>query len=216
MRRTFIVIVLGLIGCEDGGSSGALGQAHFSTDCSPADQSCLSVGLHAPIAEGGQVKLDVAVGYAGAAAPALTLTPVDTTVLQSDGTKLTGVAEGLSALLVTGPGSRVIDFIHVWVRTPSELGIHRLGQEGTDLGKLASRLQVLADERVVVDVRPYREERELLGSIPAQWSVSSDAVTLLDPGLGTRRHLIARKPGSARVTVKSGEKSAHVDLEVLP
>lgn len=215
-----VLAVLGWLGllcaCACDSSPGAMGQAHFSTDCAPTDQACMAAGLYAPIAKGGRVSLDVGVNYSGTAALALVLQSVDPAVLQASGNELTGIEEGVVALLVQAPGQRVIDFIHVSVKAPSRLGIHRLGSESGDLGELSPNVQLLTGDQISVDVRPYDDDSLLLGALDATWSASGDAVTMINPGLGSRRQLVARTPGSARLTVTSGAMNGHIDLEVLP
>ena len=104
----------------------------------------------------------------------------------------------------------------VSVRAPSRIGIHRLGAEGTDLGQVDGRVQLVTGDKLALDIRPYDGERPLMGQVPAAWSVSGAAVTLLETGLGSRRELVAAAAGTSRVTVTSAGNKAHVDLEVLP
>jgi len=193
-----------------------MGQVGFSTDCAPTDQACLSAGLHAPIARGATLRVDVALTYAGTAALGFELQPVDPKILKTAGNTLTGVEQGIVALLVVAPGERLVDFIHVSVQAPSRIGFHLLGPQGGDMGQLEDRVELLAGDRVVLDVRPYDQDRLLLGEVDASWSASDDGVTLLDPGLGSRREILARKPGKTRITVTSAGHTAHIDLVVLP
>lgn len=204
--------------CSEGqGSSGALDQVHFSSDCGPADVGCLGEGLgSAPIALGTRVKVNPTLTFKGSAALALTLSSANPEILASSAGELSGVSEGIVALLATTQDGRLVDFIHVSVQAPTRLGMHRLTEEGLDLGEVDPRFQMLVGQKTVLDVKPYHGALAMLGDVKPEWSSSSPSLSILDDGLGSRRSIVARSTGTAQVTVSAASMTVDVGIEVLP
>jgi hypothetical protein len=216
--RSYVVLstaLLTALGCGSDGSSGGLGQIQFSADCG-SDEACLAAGLDAPLAVGASLKATMIFSYRGSAATMFTLTSVNPSVVMVKDTELIGVADGTVALLVSAPDGRLVDFIHLSAATADRLDLHRLTMEGAAMGQLEERLQLLVGESAVIDVRHSLDGTTLLGSIRPEWTTNSQAITLLDDGLGSRRRIVARTPGVARLTVAAVGLTAQLDVEVLP
>src|SRR6185436_3849061 len=95
-----LAAALATSGC---GGESALGQASFSPECAPTDVQCVSLGFGAPVAAGGTVSLRVSSYFRGSTVPSFDLVSANPAVLRVEGTELTGVAPGTSAVLLTVP-----------------------------------------------------------------------------------------------------------------
>jgi hypothetical protein len=213
MRRFLPTGVLLLAcGCAGGG---ALDQATLAGECE-GDIGCVDELTAGPIAVGGTVPITVRVDTSGTGTAVLNLIPADPTVLQVDGHELTGLTPGMTAVLIIDETSgSVIDFFHLFVAKPERLEIARLGGVGAgeDLDGL---LELLEGEQVTIGAIAYRGPQRLVGNDTLDWSVTGDAVTLLDDGNPDRQRVVARGAGDARITVESMGMSRSLDITVYP
>jgi hypothetical protein len=203
------------------GSEGALGQAHVSADCPAEDLSCVAQGLDGPLAVGAQARLNVVLDFQGAATPATELRSSHPHLLAVDGDRVRGEGAGHASLLIllaadgATPAS-VIDFMHVWVMVPDRLATTVFAPDGRELGEVVTGAQLLPGESLVLAPRLYARGQRLLGDPEATWTADADVVTLLREATADRVRLVARKPGTATVSVTSGELSTSFALEVKP
>lgn len=216
MRWCILLATFAFGGCGYSGSPGALGQASFGADCGPSDASCLVSGMSAPLAVGATLPVDINLHIMGGATPATTLVSVNPEIVEASGNDLIGVNEGVVAILVTFPEGEVLDFIHVWVQEPTELAFRRLTEDGLDLGEVGPSVQLLVDQEIILSVDILADFQSLLGNMEVDWSVDSEAVTILDDGVSGRRRLVARAAGTATITASAPDLSVSLDIEVLP
>ncbi len=195
---------------------GNLGQSHTADDCAPDDVSCLMRGLGAPLAVGATASPTIATRLRGSGAPSLHLWSAAPSVMTVRDHTITGVSDGVSGLMMAMDDEVVIDFVHVWVKTPTRIQLHRFDSTGRDLGELNDRIELLAGESVRLAPRPYAGAQALLGEGPAEWRVEPPIATIMREGARGRRRLLARRPGKAVVTVSSLGQYATFDLVVEP
>jgi hypothetical protein len=209
------IVVAGL-GCG-GGSQGALGQAHVSADCPSQDLTCIARGLDGPLAAGAATEIDVMIDFQGAATPATRLLFSHPDILTVDGSRVQGTAAGNATLLIMlAEEDSVIDFMHVWVAEPDRLSIGVTSPDGRELGEASDRAELLSGEALLLAPMLYARGQQLLGEARSTWTADSDVVTLLREPAGGRTRLVARKAGTALVTVESGGRTAQLALEVKP
>lgn len=217
-RSSFLFVVFCsflLWGCSDG-SPGALGQASFGAECGPTDEKCLATGLSSPLAVGGTITLDVDLSLFGSALPSIQIVPVDPAIAKTTGREVSGLSEGMTALLVMMPTGAVLDFIHLWVKAPNGMSFLRLTEEGSVIGPVTGTIQMLVGEDIFLSARLDTDGEDLLGFPPADWSSDPDTVLILDDGIAGRKRLVAREPGTATVTAAFGDLSGKISIEVQP
>src|SRR5947208_2033887 len=86
------------------------------------------------------------------------------------------------------------------------LGQAHASAEGIDLGASPTSVELLAGDAFTLTPRLFARNQPLLGSAATDWTVDSDAVTLLREvtAAGERVRLVARQPGPATVTATQG------------
>jgi len=204
-------------GCgRDEATPGALGQVWFSADCAGGNGTCPVSGIDAPVAVGATVPLDLDLAIRGGSGLNLTLVSADTEVVDTVGYTLTGVNEGISAVLLTTPEGAVLDFFHVWVYRADGLRFHRMTEEGQDLGVMTGRCEMVAGQELILDVVPHAGVHRLVGNVEAAWSTDASNVSVLDEGVDGRRRVVARQPGTAVVTAELDGTSVELEVEVQP
>ena len=201
------------LGC---GETGGLGQVDVRPDCPPADLVCVVSGVDAPIAVGATLPVQVDVGTLGSAAPTSRLEVADETVLVAEGRSMRGVAPGLSAVLVTTDSGVVLDFIHLWVATPTRIGMRRVGVADDGAADLGERIELLVGDDLAIAVDAFADAQRLAGHGEIIWSTDGDVVTLLEDGRPSYRRLVARNPGTTTVRAEGLSFTANLDIEVLP
>ncbi len=172
--------------------------------------------LDAPLAVGASIQPDVRMQLAGTASPTLVLVSARPTVVTANGGRLTGRAPGVSAILVTTKEGQVLDFYHLWVERASRATLHRLYDDGRDMGEVRGEMDLMVGESVVLTPRVYYRAQELAGTIEGQWSVDPPVASVLGQGIAERRRLVATAPGKATLTVKLANVAVKVPLTVLP
>ncbi len=172
--------------------------------------------LDAPLAVGGSIQPDVHLQLTGTAAPALDLVSARPAVVSADGGRLTGLAPGVSAILVTTKDGEVLDFYHLWVEKASRATLHRLYKDGRDMGEVRQGLDLVVGESVVLSPKVYAGSQELAGTPDGTWAVTPPVASVLREGVPERRRLVAMSPGKATLTVKLEGVTVSMPLGVLP
>jgi hypothetical protein len=192
------------------GTEGALSQSVFTPECEEDDLACIHAGLDAPIAVGGVQPLSINLDVPGTTTPPFELVSANPGVLKVSGNEITGENPGVSALVMMAEGDIALDFLHVWVETPNRIAIERDGEE------IIGAIELLAGDELSLSVAPYKNITRLLGGSSGDWTVSSDAVSVLQDGNPRRRRVVARDVGTTTLTVSCFDLEATIDLVVLP
>lgn len=221
--RWCIALIASLAACGDaggglGGRPGDFGQVEATPECGALSQACIGQGLNAPLAKGS--KLDLAVEYKvpGSSGPPIVLASANEAVVRTpSATQLEAVEAGMSAILFAGPEGEVIDIIHVFVQAPAELRILRFDASGDLLGQVQPSSQLLVGDEILVAVEPFANGQPLLGSFALSYQTTSGAIVQVvpDPVFGWYR-VVARAPGSARVSFAALGLDVSWQIEVLP
>lgn len=172
--------------------------------------------LDAPLAVGASIQPDVQMDLQGTASPALVLVSARPAVVTADGGRLTGRAPGVSAILVTMKDGEVLDFYHLWVERATRATLHRLYDDGRDMGEVRDRMDLVVGESALLTPKVYYGAQQLAGTIDGQWSVEPPIARVLDEGVASRRRLLATKPGKATLSVKLANVTVTMPLGVLP
>ena len=152
MRRLAMVPVL-LFGCACG--HGAMGQAVFSSGCRAEDSACDKKTFDAPIAVGASVEPEVRLDLQGSGAAAAHFAAVGDEVLSAERGLLRGKKPGVAAVLLRTDTGTVLDFFHVWVKSPTHLKLFELTWS-TDNAVIAVLAEGRPDRRRIVAVAPGR------------------------------------------------------------
>ena len=212
----FAAAALAVWGCG-GGSPGALGQAHLSSDCPSQDLTCVVQGLDGPLAVGAAARINVALAFQGAATPPTRLVSSHPDILTVDGDSVRGAADGRVTLLVMlGDKDAVVDFMHVWVTAADRLALSVFTSDGRELGEVVTGAELLPGEDLVLAARLYAQGQKLLGDTQAAFATDSDVVTLLREPTSGRTRMVARRPGQATITVTAGGLTTTLAVEVKP
>jgi hypothetical protein len=224
--RTFLILPAAIAllpaACASDGTKGALGQANASADCAQSDLTCVAKGLDGPLAVGAAVKVNVAIAFQGAAAPATRLVSSHPGVLVADegsGGVVRGAAPGNATLLVMlAEQDAVIDFLHVWVAKPDRLAMGVFTTDERTLGENLTRTEMVVDDDLILTAQLFAGGQSLLGAANTVWTVDSEfaAVTLLREGPADRVRAVARGPGLATVSLEVGDLTATLEVEVKP
>jgi hypothetical protein len=201
-----------------GGTPGDFNQVEATPECGVLSQACIGQGLNAPIARGSTVDLLIEYKVPGSSGPPIELESANETVLRPTGaTQVEAVAEGMSAILFTGPDGAVIDLVHVFVQKPAELRINRYDDEGELLGQIQPSSRLLPGDELLIAVEAYANGQPLLGRYGLQYaSTNGAAVQILeDPVFGWYR-VVARSAGVAKLTFNALGLDTAWDVEVLP
>lgn len=216
MRFLTLSIILGtgaLAGCAEGG---ALGQSSVSQACAASDAQCHLKGLDAPVAVGATQPLDINIEIKGSSAPPITLLSANEEVFTVSGQTMTGTGPGVASLLVTSEKSVVLDFIHLWVQTATGLALTRRAEDGSVIGDMPGKIQLLAGDEIRVSAAALSSTQPLLGTPPATWSADANVVSLLDEGVPGRVRVVAHAAGKTTVTCAALDLTQSFDVEVMP
>ncbi len=172
--------------------------------------------LDAPLAVGASIQPDVHMDLRGTASPTLVLVSARPAVVAADGGRLTGRTPGVSAILVTTKEGQVLDFYHLWVERASRATLHRLYDDGRDMGEVRNEMDLMVGESAMLAPKVYYRAQELAGTIEGQWSVEPPIARVLAEGIPERRRLVATKAGKATLSVKLANVTVTMPLSVLP
>jgi hypothetical protein len=219
----FIALIALLAACGDagtglGGRPGDFGQLEAMPECGALSQACIGQGLNAPLAKGSTIDLAIEYKVPGSSGPPTVLASANEAVLRApSATRLEAVAEGMSAILFTGPEGEVIDIVHVFVQAAAQLRIQRFDASGDLLGQVQPSSQLLVGDELLVAVEPFANGQPLLGNFVLDYRTTSGAIVqiLPDPVFGWYR-VVARAPGQATVSFAALGLDVAWQIEVLP
>jgi hypothetical protein len=201
-----------LVAC---GYSGGLEQAKLAGECE-GTTGCIDELAAGPLAAGGTVAINVRIDSAGSGTAVLDLLAADENVLEITGHQITGLSTGMSAVLVMeSKTGAVVDFFHLFVAEPDRLELARLGGVGAGAAR-AGASELREGDQLTLGVVAFRGPQRLVGSGHIDWTLTGDAVTVLDDGNPDRRRIVARRAGDATLTVESMGLSQALDITVLP
>lgn len=211
MRPLWLAMGASLLALQSAcGTEGALEQSVFTPECEQDDLACIHAGLDAPIAVGGVQPLSINLDVPGTTTPPFELISANPNVLKVSGNEITGENAGVSALVMMGDGDIALDFLHVWVETPNRIALERDGEE------VIGAIELLAGDELSLSIAPYKNITRLLGASSGEWTVSSDAVRVLQDGNPRRRRVIASDAGTSTLTVSCFDLETSIELVVLP
>lgn len=194
----FLLTLSGHLGC----AVGALGQASLYAEPSGRGSDA---GLDHPIAVGARWTPTLDVELRGSGAPSVHFEAADSTVLSAEGGALEGRSPGMTAVLVTTDDGTVLDFVHVWVKTPTSVDLSV--REAQSSRRVRGRVDLFVDEVLDLEAAVSGEGQPLAGDLPLEWRVDGSAVALLDAGAPSRRRLVAATPGTSRLSVSRDRSS---------
>ena len=201
-------------------SGGAFGNASVRPECGAFSQACLESGMDAPLAVGAAMGIGVDYNIAGNSGPDLTLEPANPGVLGVEGAVIIGENAGSSSLLILGPESEVVDFIHVWVAEASELRIVRHNDDGGVIGNVASEGTVLVGDDIVVSVEAFTTTQALMGVFDTTFEIEvvegDEPVAIVEDIVFGWYRIVARSEGQVRVIATALDQTRELELEVLP
>lgn len=197
-----------------------MGQAALRPECGALSNACLRSGMDAPMAVGAALGIGIDYDIAGNSGPPLALKASNDDVLDVDGAVVSAKGAGTSALLITTPAGEVVDFIHVWVAQPSALEIVRHNDDGLVIGTVGHSGTLLVGDELLLSVEAFNSTQALLGLFDTEWQIEvlegdEPLAVIKDLVFGWYR-LVARSPGSARLTASALGQSHEIDLEVFP
>ena len=215
MKHTLALALLfaANVGC---GSMGSLGQSRTGDDCAPGDNDCMMSGLGAPLAVGATATPTVRTQLRGTGAPSLALWSAAPDILTVNNGDITGHREGVSGLVMAMDDGSAIDFVHVWVKSPDRLQLHRITEDGRDLGEVRDTVELIAGESIGIAPRPYARAQRLMGEGASTWEVEPPLADVLREGRPGSRRIVARNEGAATVTISSLGLSSTLQLVVHP
>ncbi|MCB9558818.1 MAG: hypothetical protein H6709_00905 [Kofleriaceae bacterium] len=203
------------------GRAGALGQATMFKECSPADAGCRRAAPAAPLAVGSRLRPDVQVDVAGSVMPVIALASSRPEVVDVVDGAMIARAPGMAAVVIATPDGTVIDFQHLWVADADRLVVERPSPLGGGAEEIVGPLELVAGESVLLSSTLLGGAQRLAGDGGATWTATAcdgcgEVVALLQDGVAGRRRVVARAPGTARVTVTASGVTATVDVAVVP
>lgn len=176
--------------------------------------------MDAPLAVGAAMGLGIDYNIAGNSGPSMTLLPANTAVLGAEGAVIFGEAAGSSALMILGPDEEVIDFIHVWVATASELRLVRHNDDGAAIGTVANEGTLLVGDEILLSVESFSSTQALMGLFETTFEidvVEGDApIAIVEDIVFGWYRLVARGEGRARIRASALDQTRELELEVLP
>jgi hypothetical protein len=182
---------------------------------SDTDKGGLLSSLDAPLALGGTARPAMRVELNGSQPPPTRLVSARPDVLSTDGTRITGRAQGMSAVLVTTEDGTVLDFVHVWVRRADRIELHVLGADGSDVGELTDPYELAVGESLRVLPRLYAGSQPLSGVSSVKWAIDERVASVLSEGVPQRCRVLARAPGTATLQVSMMGASASLPIRVV-
>ncbi len=210
-------LLVALSGCGGDDTRGAIGNASFDEGCAGSTLPCDTAGaVDAPVAVGASFPLQVSVMIMGSGQPPIQLSSTDAGVLTVSQQTVTGVGPGLATVLATSEGE-VIDFVSLWVQTPTGIAISRLDGAGNDAGEIAGPIGLLVGNTLGVSVSLVSTSQALSGTAETRWSVDDPSVaSVLDEGIPGRASVVARAAGTTTVTASLLGFQKSFALEVTP
>jgi hypothetical protein len=223
MRRIPFLLAAGASAAACG-TAGAFHQASLFKECRGGANDCRSLAPSAPLAVGARLRPAVEIDIAGTATPNVKVSSGAPDIIADDGDVLRGVAPGVAPVLVTADDGTVIDFLHVWVATPTRLAVDAAPTRADTLEEVTAPIQLVAGESRWLEPAVFGGAQRLAGAGDIAWHVECDAganaacgeIALLTDGAPERRRLVARKPGSAHIALDGLGLHATVDVEVVP
>jgi len=126
---------------------------------------------------------------------------------------VTAEGEGASAILFVSDGGNVLDFLHVWVKRPTELAL--LSQNtGGGMHEVRGTVELLPRESLRVRATLRADGVTLMGNADTEWIVDPPIARFLEEGDNGERRIIAERPGKAMVQAKSLGLEATLELVV--
>lgn len=208
-----VLCAAGSGGC--GGQRAALNQLSLRpANCGPNDVACRTRGMSAPIAVGATFRPKLDMNIPGAGGSAVRFIAAQPHVIEVRGHELTARAPGTTAVLMS-TGDTVVDFIHLSTVTTTDVVLHKLGADASELGELRGRVGMIEGETLYLQPAAFGDGQRLAGHADATWKVSSPAVEVLRDGTPHRRRLVARSPGKAEVIVALLGKQTVLHIDVV-
>jgi hypothetical protein len=201
-----------------GGTPGDFGRVETTPECGALSQACIGQGLNAPIARGSTLDLFAEYKVPGSSGPPTKIATANPRVLEATGdTQVTAVGEGMSAILFVGPVGEVIDLVHVFVQTPSELRINRYDAAGDLLGRVQPSSQLLAGDEILIAIEPFANGQPLIGNFTTSFGTTEPAVAQIVPDpVGGWYRVVARGAGRATISFAALGRDTSWQIEVLP
>jgi hypothetical protein len=196
-----------------GCGGGALGQAVVSDACKSGDASCSRVGFDSPLALGASTEPDVHLQLRGSTGPGFHLESAAPSIMEVTGGRVTGVGEGTSALLFVSDDGSVLDFLHVFVKKPTELKL-TAGATGQELHAVSGVIEMLPGESLRVSAQVMSDGQPLIGTGITTWTVDPPIARLLREGSEGERRIVAKDVGHAVIRVKTLGVESTLDIVV--
>ena len=230
-RRIFFSLAsVAALGCGGDGSGigppspGAFGSADLEPECGALNRACLSRGLDSPLAVGARLGIGLTFDINGTSGVPATMTTSNADVLTVSDGVVSVTGPGVAVVLVRGPDSKVLDFIHLWSAESEELRLIRYTADAEPFGIIRDSGTLLAGDELLLAVEAFAGTQPLIGLFDTEWSIE-----VLDPGPGTGPvvsvvedvvfglfRIVARAPGRVRLSAASLGIETALELEVLP
>lgn len=221
VERSIFLCLVGLVGC--GASVGGRPDHGVSVgnggkpQCGMLGAACVGQKLDAPIAVGGLVDLDLRYQIPGSSGPPTVLESADPTVLKVEGgSRVRALTPGASAILFLGPDRGVLDFLHLWTQTATELRVIRYTHQGTPLGRVTPSFKLLVKDEVLVSVEPYANGQPLAGNFELQRKLQGTSVGVVPDSVGGWYRIVARAAGTTEIAFTALGLSTSLSVEVEP
>lgn len=185
--------------------------------CGMLGAACVAQKLDAPIAVGGVLDLDLRYQIAGSSGPPSVIESADPTVLRVEGgSRVRAIGPGASAVLFLGPDRGVLDFLHLWTQTATELRVVRYTPQGTALGRVTPSFKLLAKDEILVSVEPYANGQPLAGNFELQRKLQGTSVGVVPDSVGGWYRIVARAVGTTEIAFSALGLSTTLSVEVEP
>lgn len=171
--------------------------------------------VNAPLAVGGTIQPAIDMDMQGTAAPTLALLSSRPEVASTDAGRIVAHAPGVTAILVTTKEGTVLDFYHLWVEAASRATLHRIEENGKDIGEVIEGVDMLVGESIRLQPKVYYQAQELAGVVPGTWDVEPPIADVLREGMVDRRRIVARRPGRAMLTVQVANAKVVIPMQVI-
>lgn len=131
------------------------------------------------------------------------------------GATLDAQVDGVAALLVTTEdGNSVLDFIHLFVKTPDALHLERVDPDRRST--FNDEVELVVGDSVTLVAVLANGAQALLGDVETDWHAEGDALSILRTGILTQREIRARNPGETTLLVTAAGLSPSLTIRVLP
>jgi hypothetical protein len=171
--------------------------------------------LGAPLAVGASIQPEVSFDTQTGAAQVLSLVSGRADVIAYERGRLWAKAPGVAPILVLTPERVVVDFYHLATAQATRLALHRIDDEGKDLGEVQEGIDLLVGDSLYLSPRIYAEAQPLLGDVSAEWSSVPPIVDVLRRGIPSTRRLVARRAGEAKLSVSLGGTRLELPVRVF-